>query len=338
MNGPCLAGVTINQPSDNRGTAALTHGFRPGKVPRKLLVSRYLGGTSVLRSAVERADAPWVHGRGQDPEVRAATRGEGGGPRLRVASAPGRACSWPLPASANSCSLIPISSKWANVGRHPLGAANVDHYKSSALAERILSSYPHALGVVSLTCKWQDVGKERLRLMEEADLVISAMGDWAAEGALNEWHIRCRKGIVVYGWTEAHACAGHGVAIRPDWGCLQCGFTHDGLPHLRVTNWPQGETVQHEPACGAIYQPYGPVELGHVVSVIAELAIDCVLGRVSRASHRIWAARRPMLEGLGGVWTPEWATIAGSRAGGGFVEEREWPRSSSCIECKAGTE
>jgi hypothetical protein len=167
-------------------------------------------------------------------------------------------------------------------------------------------------------------------------LVISTMGDWAAEGALNEWHLGHRNGIVVYGWTEAHACAGHAVAIRPDWGCFQCGFTHDGLPLLRVTEWPQGESIRQEPACGAVYQPYGPVELGHVVSVIAELAIDCLLGHVQYATHRVWAARRPLLESIGGAWTPEWEAIAGARSGGGFVEEREWPRSSSCIECKAG--
>ena len=334
-NGPCLAGLTINQPADPCGGLTLTRGFRPGKVPRKLLVARYLGGTPVLRSTVERADAPWVHGRGQDPRFE----------RLHKAKVAVLGCgSVGAPvalqlAAAGVGRLLLIDAdklKWANVGRHPLGATDIDRHKSSALAERILSSYPHALGVDSRICRWQDLEPEDFRRLEEADLVISTMGDWAAEAALNEWHLTRRKGIVVYGWTEAHACAGHAVAIRPDWGCFQCGFTHDGLPLLRVTDWPQGETVRQEPACGAIYQPYGPVELGHVISVIAELAIDCVLGHMGHATHRIWAARRSMLEELGGVWTPEWAAIAGSRAAGGFVEEREWPRSVSCIECKAG--
>jgi hypothetical protein len=42
-----------------------------------------------------------------------------------------------------------------------------------------------------------------------------------------------------------------------------------------------------------------------------------------------------MLEALGGVWTPEWTALAGGRVAG-FVEEKGWPRSVSCIECKAG--
>jgi sulfur-carrier protein adenylyltransferase/sulfurtransferase len=289
----------------------------------------------VSRSTVERADAPWVHGRGQESrfeqlhKAKVAVLGCGsvGAPvALQLAAA-----------GVGQLLLIdPDKLRWANVGRHPLGATDVDRHKSSALAERILSSYPHALGVESLTCRWQDVGPDGPRHLEEADLVISTMGDWAAEGALNEWHRSHRKGIVVYGWTEAQACAGHAVAIRSDWGCLQCGFNPDGLPLLRVTEWPQGETVRQEPACGAVYQPYGPVELGHVVSVIAELAIDCILGHVQRATHRVWAARRQLLEGMGGTWTAEWEAIAAGRTGGGFVEEREWARSSSCIECKAG--
>ncbi len=334
-NGPCLAGVTISKPVAPGGRDALKRGFRPGKVPPRLLVSRYLAGAPAQRSTVERADAPWVHGRGQDPRFE----------RLHAANVAVLGCgSVGAPvathlaaAGAGRLFLIdPGKLKWANLGRHPLGAADVGQYKSSALAERILAAYPHTLGVSSRTCRWQAADSDDLHRLTEADLVISTMGDWAAEGALNEWHLRSRKGIVVYGWTEAHACAGHAVAVRPDWACLQCGFEYDGLPLLRVTDWPQGGLVRQEPACGAVYQPYGVVELGYLVSVIAELAIDCILGRVKHATHRIWAARRPLLESMGGDWTPEWQAIAGARVNGGFVEEREWPRSNTCIECKAG--
>ncbi len=335
-NGPCLAGVTINPPAPHvRHAMPLVRGFRPGKVPRQLLLARYLGGTQVLRSTVERADAPWVHGRGEDPRFA----------KLHTAIVAVLGCgSVGAPVAAQLAAagvgrlllIDPEKLKWANVGRHPLGAPEVGKCKSSALADRIGANYPHALAIESLPCRWQDAGPEGLALLAKADLVISTMGDWASEGALNEWHLANRKGIIMYGWTEAHACAGHALAIRPDWGCLQCGFSHDGLPFLRVTDWPLGATVRQEPACGAVYQPYGPVELGHVVSVIAELALDCLLGNVTKATHRIWAARRSLLEKAGGVWTPEWASITVGRSEGGFVEEREWPRSHSCVECAAG--
>ena len=335
-NGPCLAGVTVHPPAaPTRHSLPLTRGFRPGKMPRQLLVARYLGGTPVIRSTVERADAPWVHGRGEDPrfaklhaaKVVVLGCGSVGAPVAMHLAAAG----------VGRLMLVdPNKLKWANVGRHPLGAPDVGKYKCSSLAEWIQASYPHCLGVDSLPCRWQDIDTDSLARLVDADLIVSAMGDWAAEGALNEWHVKNRKGIIVYGWTEAHACAGHAVAIRPDWGCLQCGFSASGLPLLHVSQWPQGEALRQEPACGAVYQPYGPVELGHVISVIAELGIDCLLGKVEKATHRIWAARRSLMESSGGSWTPEWEAIAGDRTQGGFVEEREWPRLPSCVECAAG--
>ena len=41
----------------------LSRGFRPGRTPRTVLVNRYFGAGSVVRSSVQRADSNWVHGR-----------------------------------------------------------------------------------------------------------------------------------------------------------------------------------------------------------------------------------------------------------------------------------
>src|SRR5206468_2144554 len=140
----------------------MTRGFRPGKVPHKLVIRRRFGGTALVKSSVERADAAWIHGRDQDARL----------PRLRDATVAILGCgSVGAPvalqlASAGVGRLLlvdPDRLRWANVGRHPLGASDIDKHKSSALAERILSSYPHALGVDSLTCRWQDAGPESLR-------------------------------------------------------------------------------------------------------------------------------------------------------------------------------
>jgi hypothetical protein len=53
-----------------------------------------------------------------------------------------------------------------------------------------------------------------------------------------------------------------------------CGFEGTGLPDFRVTDWPAGTPTRQEPACGAVFQPYGPVELGYVNSLVSELALD----------------------------------------------------------------
>lgn len=88
---------------------------------------------------------------------------------------------------------------------------------------------------------------------------------------------------VVYRWTEAHAVAGHAGAMTPGDGCLRCGLDRTGVPHVQVAAWPDEQAVAfEEPACGAHYQPYGPIELGFVTSLVAQLALDCLLGKVTR--------------------------------------------------------
>jgi sulfur-carrier protein adenylyltransferase/sulfurtransferase len=334
-NGPCMAAVTLLPQAGGRRRprpGEPIRGFRPGKAPRRLLVSRMFGGGSVVRSTVERADAAWVHGRGQDPRfsrLRASTVavlgcGSVGAPTaLQLARA-----------GVGRLLLIdPELLKWANVGRHPLGAAAVGRSKAEALAERIRTDYPHVLGVAAVFSRWEKADHAALTKLASCDLIVSTIGDWAAEAALNEWHRANRRGPVVYGWTEPHACAGHAVAIIQPGGCLQCGFTAAGAPLLRVTDWPNGRTIRQEPACGATYQPYGAIELGHVVCVVAETAIDCLLGAIARSMSRTWVGRRSLLEAADGRWSAEWLASTGNRPQGGFVEEREWPASPSCVEC-----
>lgn len=335
-NGPCFAAVTLAT-GRRYGQQALTPdgpipGFRPGKAPKPILVRHLYGDGTALKSQVERADAPWVHGRGQDPRFG----------RLRNATVAVLGCgSVGAPtaiqlAGAGVGGLIlvdPETLHWANVGRHPLGAPGVGREKATALAERIRSSLPHIRRVEDIDGKWPDLGDETLEKLAECDLIVSAIGNWAAEGALDEWHRRNRTGPIVYGWTEAHACAGHAVAIFPARGCLHCGFFPDGTPKIRVTNWPAESTLKQEPACGATYQPYGPIELGHIVSLLAETALDCLLGTITTSVRRTWVGRRALLDGAGGAWNPDWLARSGGHQIGGFVEEAAWPREPHCVEC-----
>jgi integrase len=120
----------------------LTKGFRPGAVPDTLLLARYFGRAKLLRRPIERADASWVHGRGEDPRV-ARLRGK------RVAVIGCGSVGAPVAialAQAGIGHLIPIDFdrlRWSNVGRHPLGASYVGQNKAKALAEKIRSAFPH---------------------------------------------------------------------------------------------------------------------------------------------------------------------------------------------------
>jgi hypothetical protein len=83
---------------------------------------------------------------------------------------------------------------------------------------------------------------------------------------------------IVFGWTEPHAVAGHAALLTGGDGCLLCHFEETGLPKLKVAKWEQ-ETMLSEPACGGSFQPYGPVEIMAINSMIASLAIDSLVFR-----------------------------------------------------------
>jgi hypothetical protein len=337
-HGPCLAGVTVAAPRREqwprgRGSNPLERGFRKGKVPPKVLAARYLGGTVVDRSTVSRVDPVWIHGRGRDPRL----------PRLRAAKAAivgcgslGGAIALKLAQAGVGHLLLvdPETLAAANVGRHPLGLEHVGRHKALALAEVIGRSHPHINAIEGRAERWEVLAARRPELLASCDLIISTVGHWRSEGALNSWHIDGgRRPTVVYGWTEAHACAGHAVAIGPTGGCLQCGLDETGFPLLHVTEWRDRSILAREPACGAVFQPYGPIELTHIEALIAELALDCLLTDPRASQHRIWAAREETLRSAGGTWTSTWRALARNDPPGGCTEERPWPNVDGCRGC-----
>ncbi len=332
-NGPALAATIVSQPAaSSRGVREpLTKGFRPGTVPDEILASRYYGGGKLSRAPVERADSAWIHGRGQDERAfrlnhaTVAIIGCGSiGAPVAIALAQ---------AGVGHLVLIDFDHlKWANVSRHPLGASYVGQEKSKSLANRLRSDFPHArvdhhvvdVDTIIRTCP--DV-------LRACDVIVSATGNWAADSRLDDWHAAFDRSLpVVYGWTEAHACAGHAVLIKGQ-GCLRCGFDGTGLPNLQVTTWPNGPTERQEPACGATYQPYGPVELGFINSLLAELALDALLGTQHQSVHRIWAGPHKRLAPFGGEWTAEWQRIARDRLEGGFILDLPWA-ATTCTRCQ----
>ena len=112
-------------------------GFRPGRVPRDLLIKRYLSSaTKVTKTAVERADHLWIHGRDQDSRqeflrgTRVAVLGCG---LIREGLAK-------LLAQAGIGNLLlvdPDTLDWPNVGRHSLGADSVCDYKAKRLEQEL---------------------------------------------------------------------------------------------------------------------------------------------------------------------------------------------------------
>jgi sulfur-carrier protein adenylyltransferase/sulfurtransferase len=339
-NGPCLAAIRTTKPvsTDVRGKKRdrSSNGFRPGRIPASLQAIRlFSSGAPATRLRVERVDAEWIHGRGHDPrqkELQSKTVilfgcGSVGAPlghQLAMAGV------------GRIILVDPEKLTWANVGRHPLGADHVDSYKAVALAEIWQKAYPHAQ-FEGFAMASHDFLKKHPELVSAADLLVCAVADWKAELELS---LRQQSGEigapVLYAWTEPNACAGHAVVLFPGRACLQCGFEVSGESKLRVTEWPEGKKEETEPACGAIFQPYGPIELLGTISVAARLALDALLKKVSVPTHRVWAGPERLLLDAGGVWSAQWINGDPNRRKGAFEEERVWEKDPRCGVCGGG--
>ncbi len=334
-NGACFAAVTVPRASTSRRKGnALEKGFRPGHVPRELMVDRYLsGGTKVIKATVDRADHLWIHGRGRDSQqeclrtacVAVLGCGSVGAPLARLLAQAG---------IGNLLLVDPETMDWPNVGRHELGAGSVGRSKSQELACAIEKAYPH-LGEV--TCRKTRVGVNAQSLMGELtsyDLVVSTMGNWAAESFLNDMQQSVRSfPPILYGWIEPNAAAAHALLISGDNACLRCGTDDKGHPHLAVTTWPNGGDHLQVPACGAQFTPYGPAELCWTHALLSEAAIDALTGQSAGDCHRIWIGAYSRIKAAGGIWAADWIAEMGDPGAGRITVERRWSILESCPVC-----
>lgn len=331
--GPGLMAVTVDRPADairarRRVDPIVKGGFRPDKMSPALLAGRYLGASEPGRSRVARADPDWIHGRARDPRTS----------KLRNAKAVVFGCgslgsfvaAALIRAGVGSLDIVDFDElDWPNVGRHYLGATSVGRNKAKGLAEQLSADFPHA-NITGHDASAEQIIFESPIWFTQADLIVSTTGSGRADTMLNEWHRNSgRSTPIVYGWTEPYAGAGHAVAIAPEGGCLVSGVDSLGMSLFEMTEWARPATFE-EPACGVHFAPYGPTELGHVNDLIAELALDSLLNRVQRSTHRIWAARREHLEEFDGKWTEAAQLLLGVDHNGGKAIGRPWPACRCC--------
>jgi hypothetical protein len=337
-----LVGVKVPNPKYLKSTPRstrepLSKGFRPGHTPKPVLLARFFGAGPVIRSSLQRADAMWVHGRGSDSRTE---RLLGATVVLIGCGSVGApiACALAQAGIGRLILIDPETLSWPNVGRHPLGASAVGRHKSEALAERLQADFPH-LRVERRVCDLHYVLANDPDLLETADLIVATTGSWAAENSLNRWHLAQGRGQpILYGWTEAHACAGHGVAITGEGGCLQCHIGRTGAPAFKVVDWPDGgDANQEEPACGAHYQPYGPVELNYVTAMLSELALDCLLTPPLQSLSRVLVTSAKRIVDLGGRLSEAWLSEYVEHHSGVRTVDRPWSKlhCTACGEARA---
>ncbi|MDQ2844636.1 MAG: ThiF family adenylyltransferase [Acidobacteriota bacterium] len=340
-NGPCLAGVKTLRPvnRDIRGYRKdrSANGFRPGKVPVALLSQRLFSSTGKAeRIIVERVDSDWIHGRDQDrahpvlakSKIVLAGCGSLGAPLAQQLSMAG----------VGTIRIVDSQDlSWGNVGRHPLGADRVDESKAVALANDLQRSYPHA-DITGYKLTYEEFAQKHPELLKDADLIICATAEWETENLLNLQKIAGEiASPILYTWTEPYACAGHAIVTASVTPCLQCGMTLQGAIREPLTVWQTGTQTRSEPTCGAVFQPYGPVELQGTITVAASLVLDTLLGKTDHTTHRVWAGSRALLQGAGGDWSETWRSGHPEREAGGMQVDLPWTKDELCPACGGDT-
>ena len=320
-----------SQRTGNRRARDKMHrGFRAGRLPPAVAMERTYGRNEVRRAQVARADAAWVHGRGQD--VRSRILSEKSVTVFGCGSVGSFVTQSLARAGIGTLRLVDFDELcWANVGRHALGADSVGRNKAKALAERLQREFPH------LQFEGHDSTIEAALLTDGAwllrsDLIVCLTGNWVAESWLNERHVKSGlDNAVLYGWTEDHAVAGSAVVIVPKGRCLACGIGRTGTPLLTAVDWPDGREANTEPSCADHYQPYGAIELSYITTMVADTAIDELLNASKRSYRRIWVSGRQAE--YGGTIGKAFTEVLGGRVMENGIVKLAWA-NEACALCE----
>ena len=332
----CFASVECPKPAKERagrGTRdPISKGFRPGRATRQVKARRYLV-PKVGRAIVVRADHMWVHGRDRDKrqarlrEKRVACLGCGslGGAVARLLAQSG---------VGNLILVDPEHLEWSNIGRHVLGARSVNERKAEQLATEIRSAFPHLNSVESRVERVGPHAGTLMECLESCDLILSMMGNWNAETFLNDWQqVHADAPPILYGWLEPRAAAAHAVLIGSGQGCLRCGFDECGRFKLQATSWPENSIDFREPACGALFTPYGPAELCWAHALVSATALEALLVAEHRSLHHAWVCTPDRLQEAGGRWSERWVAQVGDPETGGKTIILQWLKSAKCPTC-----
>lgn len=313
-NGRALAALQVFAPSETnmlgRRIDVVNRGFRKGKAPPALVISRFLNsGSMAERFAVDRADPNWIHGRDHDQAAKKLQARKV--VIMGIGSVGGFVAEHLACAGVGHLVLVdPELLAAANAGRHILGINSLGRSKAIGVAELLELRFPHHK-FRGIQAKAQDFIREQASELADCDLVLCLTGDWSVDSFVNQWYLqkenRCRR--VLFGWLEAHALAGHAVLLSNKSSCLGCHFSTTGKCDLTVPDWDESPLVQ-EPACGGIFQPYGPVELAAVNAMISSLALEGLFCDPEESLHRIYASNAANIESLRGRVTGAWAQVS----------------------------
>ena len=315
-----------------RKTDPVTKGFRRGKVPRKLLISKSFGaGSTVEKSAVVRADHAWVHGRGFDTSASVlATKkvafvgcGSLGSGLVRLMAQSGL---------GNMHLFDREFLGWENLSRHQLGARAISKSKAIQVAEIIKADFPHLPSVNATDSNVAMGGQVSIEDLLEFDLIVSTTGSWSGDKFIADLQATV-EGFppVLFSWLEAEALAAHAVLIKSGKASFLAGFDKVGVMNIPVIS-ENDNFATVIPGCSGVFSPYGAIALAHVQAMVAKSCVSALSDQFRKSSHTCFIETPAIITEHNCVINPDWEKRYGKPADSGGVYEFEWSLASSDVK------
>lgn len=272
------------------------NGFRKSKRHINPLNRHRLRGFDFKVCNVQRVDSNWVHGR--DLNLPAKTFRDQHVVLVGVGSVGSMLAESLVLSGVGKLTLIdPEILEAANIGRHVLGAESIGQFKATALRGRLLKDFPHAT-IVSINKTVQAKENSIDFALAEANLVISTTAEAGSEWFLMNAQKNSVVKSIMLAWAEPHALAGHS-AHSGEHNCGLWSLFHNGECVRNATSWTE-TTVINLPGCGASHMPGAGNRIRLIAALIAEHAMDVLLGERGICEHRTWVAAADLIKALGG--------------------------------------
>lgn len=278
----------------------LQRGFRNIKqISTDHILSIY-AARPVQRVHVERVDGSWVHGRDHNAQY-----AEIAGKTVAVVgcgSLGGYIAHFLARAGVGRLILVDGDIFEAhNASRHVLALPELHESKSRAIARTLHQQFPHMREVIAHPYKFEQLGKQALVALAEADVLVSAGITLQGDLAVDAWrHSLEVPPAHVATWLEEYALAGHAVGLFQG-DHLASGFDLEESYRFRLTNWPAeaGATIV-EAGCGTTFQPHDAIDMLPTVTLATNMVIDILIGKTQTAHRRVWFGDRDRVIQLGG--------------------------------------
>jgi len=186
---------------------------------------------------------------------------------------------------------------WENTYRHVCGRAWVAQPKVTGLANELERLLPY-ITVHPYERHIETLLREKPRLLDSQDLVITALGNPTFELDLNQrlWNTpRSPPGL--FCWLEPLGLGGHALLTRgrgtdTPRGCLECLYDAPvrgaALRNLAAFATPGVTYTRDTLGCGSQYMPFGDLDAQHLAWLTARLALRVLRGEERGAPLVSW--------------------------------------------------